>query len=436
MEPARGELSRGPVMAIRRLPVWELPRWLAIYVVAVTAAYLAATAAAARVTQVRPHDLVLFGLLLACGAATVEMTRRAGENAGFVKDVHGVWELPVAILLPAVYALVAPVPRIALMQWRIRRIPLYRRVFSAAAIGLSYGGASIAFHASVRAVSGHDAIAPGWILAVAGCGVLQWAVNNCLVFPAITGSDPTVRVRDLLLARERLHNDLTELCAAVLTTVGIACSLVTIAFALPLITVLQRSSRHAQLVSDSRMDSKTGMLNAGTWQREANAEVTRADRTRSPVALALIDIDGFKEVNDSYGHLVGDQALVTVARAVASVLREYDLTGRFGGDEFAVLLPQTGALEALGVAERIRACIADTPVPVGGVAETEFLSCTVSIGLAAIGGPPRTLTELLAAADAALYRAKDAGRNQAWIMTGTAFGSAEPDSRPQPTRIL
>ena len=91
---------RGHVLAVPSWPLWTLPRWLVCFVLAVMAAYVAAVAVAASRTSLEPRDLMLFGLLLACSAASVELTRRAGETAGLTKDVFGVWELPIALLLP------------------------------------------------------------------------------------------------------------------------------------------------------------------------------------------------------------------------------------------------------------------------------------------------------------------------------------------------
>ena len=122
---------------------------------------------------------------------------------------------------------------------------------------------------------------------------------------------------------------------------------------------------HAQLLAQSRIDTKTGLLNASTWEREAAVEIARAVRTGSPLALALVDIDHFKVVNDTYGHLVGDKALRAVTDALRSQLRGYDLAGRFGGEEFVVLLPQAREMDAINVAERLRAHIAALSIPVG-----------------------------------------------------------------------
>ncbi len=416
MSFARRRGPQRPGLAIRSWQVWTNRRWLAVFVVLVTALYALAIGVAAATTVLHLDNIALFGALLACTAATVEMTRRAGENSGLVKDVYGVWLLPVAILLPPLYALIAPIMLIVLMQWRIRPAPVHRRVFDAAAIGLSYGSASFVFHSVIRIAATPSVISgpqtTALILAVAGCGALQWVVNNCLVLAAVRGSDPTARLSDMLLRRETLQNDATELCVAVLVTMGVAISPLTLVFTLPFVTLLQRSFRHAQLVNDSRIDGKTGLLNAATWEREASAELGRALRTRSEVAVALIDIDNFKTVNDSYGHLAGDRALTAIASTVKIFLREYDLVGRFGGEEFALLLPQTSDLDARRIAERMRAQIAELPIEVGDKSRAEAIRVTVSVGLATLEGTASQLTDLLAAADVALYRAKHAGRNQ------------------------
>ena len=420
--------------AFRAWPIWDLPRGLATFIVVTTAVYAAALGLAVATAHVDPWDLFLFAGLMLCITTTVELTKRAGENAGVVKDVYAVWELPIAILLPPVFVLVAPLIRIGLTQWRVRRIPAHRRVFAAAAVGLSYGLASVGFHAIARLVTGpgvlvnpgrysHAQVA-GWLLAVAAAAVVQWAANLALVLPAIKASDPCLRMRNMIFDRERVHNDVAELSVAVLVTLGVAISLITIVFALPFVTLLQRSMRHSQLLNASRIDSKTGLLNAGTWEREAASEVARAVRTRSSLALILIDIDHFKMVNDLHGHLAGDKALHAIAHVFRIFLRDYDLAGRFGGEEFAVLLPQTGAADARQIAERVRLHIAEMPISVSDDPAAEPVQITVSMGVAARGGTwERTtgsqLTDLLAGADRALYQAKNAGRNHVVMVTET-----------------
>jgi diguanylate cyclase (GGDEF)-like protein len=233
----------------------------------------------------------------------------------------------------------------------------------------------------------------------------------------------------MVLGGEAARNDVAELCVAVLVTFAIAVNLLTIVFAVPLVTLLQRSFRHAQLVTASRIDSKTGLLNAATWEREATAEVARAVRTRTPLALALVDIDHFKGVNDTFGHLTGDRALEAIARTFRIFLREYDLIGRFGGEEFALLLPHTQALDAHSIAERIREHIATSPLDAGDLPDGKHVRVTVSIGVAALGAPWDTrsgsqITDLLAAADRALYQAKRAGRDRVCMVSDNAVVSS------------
>lgn len=428
-----GAAVRGRFTAVRTWPFWGLAPGLKTYIIAVVLTDLLAIGLAARVGLGSVRDLALLAVLVACAAATIEVTRRAGENAGVIKDVQAVWALPAAILLPPVYALAVPILRMALAQWRIRQFPLHRRAFSAAVLGLSYGVASLAFHAVTRSPLAAT-VTPGrhtaaWILAVALAGILQWGTNMGMMLPAFKASDPTARVRDIVLGRENVQNDVAEVCVAVLVTLAIAINPLTIVFALPFVTLLQRSSRHAQLVNASRIDSKTGLLNAGTWEREAATEVARAVRTRTPLAVALVDIDHFKGVNDTFGHLVGDRALKAISRTFQIFLREYDLVGRFGGEEFALLLPHTKALDAYGIAERIREHIAATALDVGELPDGERVQVTVSVGVAALGAPWNAaagsqITDLLAAADRALYQAKRAGRDQVCVVTDDAVVSA------------
>ena len=421
--------QRERMLNVRAWPLWALPRSLTIFIVTVVLVDAVAITASAASLSVHAHELMVFGLLLACNAATVELTRRAGEPEGTVKDVHAIWELPVVVLLPPLCALLMPVVRFALLQWRVRRGSVHRRVFSAAAIGIAYGSASLVF----RALS-HLALGPKpapernisvWMLAVAACAVVQWAVNQAVVLTAIKMSASETRVRDQLFGGESLHNDVTEVCVAMLATLAIAMSLLTLIIALPLVTLLQRSFRHAQLVRDARADSKTGLLNAATWERGATTEVVRAVRTRTPLAVALLDIDRFKVINDTYGHLTGDEVLKEIAHTLNTLLRDYDLAGRFGGEEFALLLPHTRAVDAFRIAERVRSAISGLCIIAPGATGGERVHVTVSIGVAALdSGSKREYAELMAAADAALYRAKACGRDQVQMISTTRGLSA------------
>jgi diguanylate cyclase (GGDEF)-like protein len=346
-----------------------------------------------------------------------------------IKDVQGVWELPVAILLPPLYALIAPIVRIALMQSRVRRAPPYRRVFSCASIGLSYGAASVTFHGLSRLFPAYPdrtlIHATVWTLLVMLAVLVKSVLNKAMIMTAVKATDPGATIRNEVFGREPLYNDVAEICISLLVTYGVASNPLLAPAALPVVTLLQRSQRHVQLVNDSRADSKTGLLNAATWEREATAEVARAVRTRTSLAVAILDIDRFKVINDTYGHLVGDQVLKEIARALDSFLRDYDRAGRFGGEEFSLLLPQTRAVDAFRIADRVRANIAGLSIIVPGATGGERVHVTVSIGVSALdSGSKREYSQLMAAADAALYRAKSGGRDQVQMISTTRGLSA------------
>ena len=424
-----------PIWKIPDWSIWTLPAWLLAFVIVVVLADGAVLGLAASSVTLHARHLVLFAGLLACSAATVELTRRVGENNGVVKDVYATWELPAALLLPLAYVPLLPIVRMSLTQWRIQRVPAHRRVFSAAVVGLSYVAAALVFHGLIRLAPGaaaHPAShALAWMLVAAACAAVQWTVNQVLIWPGIKGSNPRMRIRDQLFGRESMYNDVTELCVAVIVAFCVASSMIALVFAFPLITLLQRSLRHARLVQDSRVDAKTGLLNAATWERQGMTELARAVRTRTALAIALLDIDRFKAINDTYGHLVGDQVLKEIARTLASQLRDYDLAGRFGGEEFSLLLPQTRSVDAIRIAERIRSSIAALSVIAPGAAGAERVQVTVSIGVAALDtGTERTFSQLMSAADAALYRAKNCGRDQVQMIS-TARGLSAVSGTPR-----
>ncbi|GAA3104016.1 hypothetical protein GCM10020001_021720 [Nonomuraea salmonea] len=298
-----------------------------------------------------------------------------------------------------------------LLQVRVRATVLYRRVFSSAAIGLAGCTASLGFHWFVPdpSVLAQGSGAP--IMFAVAAAALFAVLNIALIAIAAHTADPDMTWREVLWDRESVLLDIVELCLGV--TVSIACGLnmALLLLALPPVVLLQRSLLHAQLQAAARTDAKTGLLNAAAWQREADTEIVRARRTGESLALLIIDIDHFKRVNDAHGHLVGDEVLVGVASMLRSQLRDYDVVGRFGGEEFVVLLPGADINEARRVAERLRVHISHMAVPV----EDTLVKVTVSTGVALMSVHGDDLIDLLTAADLALYRAKELGRDRVCI---------------------
>jgi len=414
---------------VRNWAWWQVDPLLRCYVGALTLTYVVLTCFAASRTTWQAADLRKFALLLGCGLVSVSATpRMAYLKGGLTRDFNTVWVLPIAVLLPPVYAMVTPIPLYLLTQWLVSRGLIYRRVFTVAASGLSYGLASLVFHALPYSFAG-PAVGTGthaltWVVAVAACQTIGGRGQHVMIAVAVKLSNPAVRLADLEFNHDAIQSDVAELDLSVLISVVVAVNPVLAVLGVPTVLLVRRFMMHARLLAQARVDTKTGLLNASTWEREATIEIARAVRTGSPLALALVDIDHFKLVNDTYGHLVGDKALRAVTDALRSQLRAYDLAGRFGGEEFAILLPHAREVDALNVAERLRVHIADLSIPVRDDDESgPAVKVTISVGVAALDGAGRELTDMLAAADAALYHAKETGRNKTHVVTASAQAS-------------
>jgi diguanylate cyclase (GGDEF)-like protein len=202
-----------------------------------------------------------------------------------------------------------------------------------------------------------------------------------------------------------------------------AMALLTLAITTPtlvsMVIVLRRhiAMRSAELVAANRelerlavTDPLTQLCNRRHIMEELETELRRARRSESPVSVLMLDLDGFKGYNDAFGHPAGDYVLKTAAKVLTSQARNTDVVGRYGGDEFLLVLPDTDAEGALGLAERIRAALEGTPWPRRGL--------TASIGVATLHetwpNPRASLRGglLVAEADRALYKSKQAGRNR------------------------
>ena len=164
-----------------------------------------------------------------------------------------------------------------------------------------------------------------------------------------------------------------------------------------------------ELESRARQDYLTGLTNRGYFMELAEWELKRAARYNKDTAVLMMDVDHFKTINDTYGHEVGDAVLSRLAEVLRETLRQVDVIGRVGGDEFAVLQPETNIDHAVTTAERLRNCVQNTTVKLSG---GELLGFTVSIGVVARKSENMGLQELLSQADKALYKAKRSGRNR------------------------
>lgn len=197
------------------------------------------------------------------------------------------------------------------------------------------------------------------------------------------------------------------------------------AFLVALNDVSQRKVLEAELFRQASTDALTGISNRGHFQNLAEQEVRRARRFSRDLTVMMIDIDFFKPINDTFGHAAGDVVLQGIVKRALESLRQSDSIGRMGGEEFAVVLPETPLSAAYEVADRLRAHIEQKPIIIGHSA----VSCTVSVGVAQLSSEDSGVEDLLRRADDALYAAKKAGRNRVELAVDVTREERAPETK-------
>ena len=180
-------------------------------------------------------------------------------------------------------------------------------------------------------------------------------------------------------------------------------------FALSPMLLIQRALAVPQLQREARIDAKTGLWNAAHFSRLFTAELERAIRFNRPMSFIMADLDFMRNVNNTYGHLAGDTVLETIGEVIRKTVRDYDIAGRFGGEEFSICLPETDPVDAIAIAERIRESVAKTPITVK--TSPTPIHVTMSFGIATVPTDAKDVKELVHQADIAVYQAKLKGRN-------------------------
>lgn len=414
--PLRGLLALHP----RRWKLWGERKIVIGYVLAVDIAAIALAAGVLAVVPVGSGDLYRFGLL-AAGAIVhreavrhIEILRERAAGHGLLTNLTALWIFAamLSVPLPLVFAMTALVH---LHSWfRGSAARLYRKLFSGATMVLA-PTAAVALLQTLQP-SEYPIIprGPSGLGVLLAAAAVYWLVNIVIVVGAVMLSDP------LQPARQVLGGLSEQVVVAASLGLAVAVSMM-LAFQpwlifVPLIAVypLHRALLLPHFEQAARTDCKTGLLTAAFWREEADRELERARRLAEPLGVLMLDLDHFKSFNDRMGHLVGDQLLRAVADELRSETRPYDLVGRFGGEEFVILLPGVGSAQVEHIADRIRERISrlrvlvdgphDQPTTVGGI--------SISIGAAVRPDDGDDIDHLVLAADGALLAAKAAGRDR------------------------
>jgi diguanylate cyclase (GGDEF)-like protein/putative nucleotidyltransferase with HDIG domain len=317
-----------------------------------------------------------------------------------------VFLLPAAMLLPPeLVALIGVIQHIP--EWLKSRSAWYIQIFNICNWTLSMLAAYASFHGILRVGSGGDLKYAAAGLAAAGAIV---GVNHVLMAPMLHLARGHSLRESGLFSFPSLSTDL------VLAMLGVAMAAFwvrnpwLIPFSAAPLLLIHRSLSVPQLQEEARVDPKTGLFNARHFAAALNEELMRAERFERPLSLVMADLDLLRDINNTYGHLAGDAVLQGIAEVFRSQLRHYDVPARFGGEEFAILLPETPPEQAFEIAERIRRTVAARTYDVE--TSSEPIRATVSIGVAAYPRDGADANELIHQADLAVYRAKLQGRNR------------------------
>jgi len=433
-----GKQDAGP----RRRPwrLWRLPGPARAFLIGVEIVAVVATVLLAIRYPVTADAAITFAIIVVLGIVVAEATRSVERMRRRFSDtphvnMSSVWTLSAALLTtPALAAATTVLLYLHLWRrsWRqITGMHPFRVVFSVCAVVLSC-------HAALLV----DLWLPGPRLPTAGGGqtvlglvvviVVYWFVNSSLVGVAIALLRSVRSLGMVLGSWSENSLEYATLSVGAMTTLLLYWNSWAVVFVgLPLF-VLHRSVLVRQLEHAATTDGKTGLLNAGTWQSLAANEVDRARRHNTPLGLLMIDVDHFKSVNAGYSHLVGDQALRAIADVLRSSVRSYDLVGRFGGEEFVILLAGTdhaGSVEVgRRICERVRGLRVEDAITGGAYPD---LHLSVSVGGAMFPDAGTSLDEVLMAADNALFAAKDAGRDRV-LAIQPSDGPADHDAGRSP----
>lgn len=341
--------------------------------------------------------------------------RALTRHVADVVHVVAVMLLP-PVWLPAV-ALVS-VPALLRRPWR-----LAPALFNLArTVLMLLAGASVLAAAGGRPspveVTGHPARV---LLAAAATGGVMWAVSTAASVLVVWGEYGAWPRGVGLLSLPTAVCWAGEVSVGTLVAVLAGWSPPLVALAVPLLAVLRAQVQSVRAEHVSQLDAKTGLANAAFFRRCGDEELRAARRATDSLTIVMLDADHLREVNNERGHLAGDAVLLELAARLAAHIRDGDVLARFGGEEFAVLMPQTPLAEGRRVAERLRAAVAASPFRID---DGPPVSVTISGGVATYrrGGD---LDDLIRRADAALYRAKAAGRDRVMVETAPAGPSGQ-----------
>jgi diguanylate cyclase len=413
----------------------ELSTRARVYLALVGAAALGVIVPCLVTVHASGHDWLVFAALASAAGVAQLFPVFTPRNQSYQTSL--VFVLAAVLLLPLQLAILVPIVQ-HIPEWIKIGYAWFIQTFNIANHTIDVAAAWTA--AYVVGVHAPGNAAEQCLLAAIAAALVYVPLNHALLVLMLRyAHGHSVRATGLFTA-ETMSTELAlaSLGAIVAELWMVSFSLVL--FALVPLVVIQRAFSIPQLEAASRVDAKTGLFNARHLNTVLDEELARASRFGRPLSLLMADLDLLREINNQYGHLAGDAVLDAVASILRACVRDYDVPARFGGEEFAILLPETNGPQAHRIAARIREAVEAAEIEAPTVPHP--LRVSISIGVATFPRHASSSPDLIHAADLAVYQAKLQGRNRvidAGHVAGTfalvmAHGLPLPPTGGEPTK--
>jgi diguanylate cyclase (GGDEF)-like protein/putative nucleotidyltransferase with HDIG domain len=417
------KIATEPVPVTHGSPKRDLPLPAAGYLALVTAAAAAAVAPIVGRLGEGGQDWVRFAIVVALVVISQIFVVRTPGNR--VQHTTNVFLVPAVLLIePELLLPLAIIQHIP--DWLRTRSAWYVQLFNVADYTIATMGAWAAAHAILSA----DRLLPDHTLRFAlaagvACVVLVF-LNVALIAPMLRLARGR-RMREQFTFQQ-ISTEFVFAALGVAVTAFWAWNAYLIPFAIAPLILIHRALSVPQLEAEARVDAKTGLFNARHFATALAEELGRAQRFDRSLSLIMADLDLLRDINNTYGHLAGDAVLKGIAEVFHKELRHYDVPARFGGEEFAILLPETTPEVALEIAERIRRAVAARRFDVE--TSDKPIRATISMGVAGYPQDASDANTLIHQADLAVYRAKLQGRNR--VLGASAEPLLMPGDRSEP----
>ncbi|HKN52313.1 MAG TPA: GGDEF domain-containing protein [Amycolatopsis sp.] len=406
-----------------RWQLWSLPQFALYLVLGVNAVAVAITVRVSIPMSFSSTEFWYFVILTVCAlghleaARTIERRRELAPKKSPYTNLKSLWVFAALLLLPLPLVIALTAISYGYCWLRVYGPAIaFRKVYSASTFVVASAAAEAVLHAGGLGAAPRLPHNFSSLVIVVSAAAVWWLTNYALVVFAIllSSDEPTT-------ARQALGHPCDQLVVAAALGLGVTVAALLVhdpwVLPAPMIAILavHLDLLLPQYMRAARTDQKTGLASPVYWTDVVSAELRRAELSQTDVGVLFLDLDNFKDINENFGHLAGDETIQAVADIVQAEVRARDLVARWGGDEIAIVLPGIDQDQLVSIAERIRGRLAHSSITLTATSTGvphALTGVTTSMGVASYPADGTTADQLLLAADGALRQAKAGGRNR------------------------